>query len=138
MNLTSGLFRMVKACLDAIAESAAGSAAHPSILEIWLLKLEGYLPDITHCGECHRGFNEKDSVFMGPTLYSMPAVQPGRRLRLANRLQTQLRATQSWRPMFLPGISRAPSEHPQKRWRANASTIGRVLERQPRLRSTFQ
>src|ERR1051325_9281127 len=46
------LFRMVKACLDAIANSPADLQLTLRYFEIWLLRLQGFLPDLRRCGEC--------------------------------------------------------------------------------------
>src|SRR6267143_7028931 len=49
------LFRMVTACLDAISDSQPDLQIILRYFEVWLLKLEGFLPDLRCCGECHRG-----------------------------------------------------------------------------------
>ena len=62
------LFRMVKACLEAICESQSDLQIILRYFEVWLLRLEGFFPDVRHCGECHRPFNEKEPAFMNADL----------------------------------------------------------------------
>lgn len=134
------LFRMVKACLDAISESQPDLQLILRYFEIWLLKLEGYLPDIRHCGECHRGFDEKELAFMGAdTLFRCRSCSQGSGAALSRRLQTQLRATQKLAPYVFAKESReVPASIHREMAELTHQLIGRVLERQPRLRSTFQ
>jgi DNA repair protein RecO (recombination protein O) len=134
------LFRMVKACLDAISESQPDLQVILRYFEIWLLKLEGYLPDIRHCGECHRIFDEKEPAFMGAdTALRCRSCSRGNGAALSSRLQTQLRATQKLAPYAFAQESRAvPANIHREMAELTHQLIGRVLERQPRLRSTFQ
>lgn len=134
------LFRMVKACLDAIAESQPDLHLILRYFEIWLLKLEGYLPDIKRCGECQRSFSEKDSAFMGSDLvFRCRQCSQGAGAALSNRLQTQLRATQKLAPYVFAKESRElPASIHREMAELTHQLIGRVLERQPRLKSTFQ
>lgn len=133
------LFRMVKACLDAISESQPDLQIILRYFEIWLLKLEGYLPDIRHCGECHRVFDETEPAFMGAdTLFRCRSCSQGSGAALSRRLQTQLRATQKMAPYPFAQESRAmPASIHREMADLTHQLIGRVLERQPRLRSTF-
>src|SRR2546421_5354904 len=105
------LFRMVKACLDAISESQPDLQVILRYFEIWLLKLEGYLPDIRHCGECHRIFDEKEPAFMGAdNALRCRSCSRGNGAALSSRLQTQLRATQKLAPYaFAPESAAVPA-----------------------------
>jgi DNA repair protein RecO (recombination protein O) len=134
------LFRMVKACLDAICESQPDLQIILRYFEIWLLKLEGYLPDIRHCGECHRPFDGKEGAFMGAdTLLRCRSCSQGIGAALSRRLQTQLRATQKLAPYVFAKESRTvPASIHREMAELTQQLIRRVLEREPRLRSTFQ
>src|SRR5437762_5757888 len=134
------LFRMVKACLDAICESQSDLQMILRYFEIWLLRLEGYLPDMRRCGECHRAFDQQEVTFVNTDLvFRCHACSHGGSGALSLRLQNQLRATQKLAPFVFAQESR---EIPESIHREMAELthrlIGRVLERQPRLRSTFQ
>src|SRR4029078_1424093 len=48
------LFRVVAACLEAIAESPSDLQAVVRYFEVWLLKIEGFLPDLKRCPDCSR------------------------------------------------------------------------------------
>src|SRR6266550_4134634 len=86
------LFRMVTACLDAISESQTDLQIILRYFEVWLLKLEGFLPDIRRCGECHRTFDETVLAFMGPDLMLRCSVcSQGAGRGLSKSLQAQLR-----------------------------------------------
>jgi len=134
------LFRMVKACLDAICESQSDLQIILRYFEVWLLKLEGYLPDVRHCGECHQPFDEKEPAFMNADLgFRCCRCSHGAGDALSRRLQTQLRATQRLAPYVFAQESRAvPASIHREMAELTHKLIGRVLERQPRLRSTFQ
>jgi DNA repair protein RecO (recombination protein O) len=134
------LFRMVKACLDAISESQPDLQIILRYFEVWLLKLEGYLPDVRHCGECHRAFDENEAAFMNADLvFRCRRCSHGTGNALSKRLQTQLRATQRLAPYVFAQESRAvPASIHREMAELTHQLIGRVLERQPRLRSTFQ
>jgi DNA repair protein RecO (recombination protein O) len=134
------LFRMVKACLDAICQSQTDLQIILRYFEIWLLKLEGFLPDIRRCGECHRGFDDTEAAFMSADLvFRCRACSQGAGSALSRRLQTQLRATQRLAPYVFAQESRTvPASIHREMAELTHQLIGRVLERQPRLRSTFQ
>jgi DNA repair protein RecO (recombination protein O) len=133
------LFRMVKACLDAICESQSDLQVILRYFEIWLLKLEGFLPDIRRCGECHRGFDEKESAFVNSDLMFRCRQCSHGGSALSKALQTQLRATQKLAPYVFAQESRTvpPNIH-REMAELTHRLIGRVLEKQPRLKSTFQ
>jgi DNA repair protein RecO (recombination protein O) len=134
------LFRMVTACLDAISESQDDLQIILRYFEVWLLKLEGYLPDIRHCGDCHRMFDEPELVFLGSDLtLRCRECSVGRGSALSRTLQSQLRATQRMAPYAFAKESReVPATTHREMAELMHRLIGRVLEKQPRLRSTFQ
>ncbi len=134
------LFRMVKACLDAICQSQAELQLVLRYFEVWLLKLEGYLPDLRRCGECQRAFDENETAFMNSdSVFRCRSCSQGSGSALSKRLQTQLRATQRLAPYAFAQESRdLPANTHRELAELTHQLIGRVLERQPRLRPTFQ
>lgn len=48
------LFRMVRVCVEAAAESPSRAEAVARYFELWILKLSGFLPDILSCVDCRR------------------------------------------------------------------------------------
>lgn len=53
------LYRMVAACIEALHRKPESAAGVVTYFELWLLKLSGFLPDISSCGGCRR---ELDSI----------------------------------------------------------------------------
>jgi len=134
------LFRMVKACLNAIAQSPADQQAILRYFEIWLLKLEGFLPDIKRCAECHEIFDNSERVFIGSDLaLRCRSCSQGMGQPLSNKLHTQLRATQKLAPYVFAQESRdIPAKIHREMAELTHQIIGRILEKQPRVRPTLQ
>ena len=133
------LFRMVKACLEAVATSPSDLQTVLRYFEIWLLKLEGFLPDIKRCAECHLTFEENRIAFVGSDLVlRCRSCCQGTGTALSDNLHRQLRATQKLGPCVFAEESRKVSvETHREMAELTHSLLGRVLERQPRMRSTF-
>jgi len=134
------LFRMVKACLDAISQSQPDLQIILRYFEIWLLKLEGYLPDVRRCGECQRAFEEKEQAFMSLDLaFQCRRCSLGGGRAVSQKLMTQLRASQRLSPLkFAQECRIAPTSIQRELTELTHQLVGRVLERQPRLKSSFQ
>ncbi|HKO97070.1 MAG TPA: DNA repair protein RecO [Pyrinomonadaceae bacterium] len=133
------LFRMVTACLDAIAQNESDLQIILRYFEVWLLKLEGFLPDIRHCGECGKVFEGTDAPFLGlDIMLRCAACSQGRGSVVSRRLQQLLSATQKQAPAIFAKESReVPAATRREMAELTHRLIGRALERQPRLRSTF-
>jgi DNA repair protein RecO (recombination protein O) len=134
------LFRMLKACLNAVADSPGDLQTILRYFEVWLLKLEGFLPDIRHCSECSRDFNESEMAFIGSDLAlrcrSCGQVSDKALSRLVHQ---RLWATQRLAPEVFAKESHEVSPRTLREMgELTHQLIGRVLERQPRLRPTFQ
>ena len=134
------LYRMVKACLDAISDSQADLQVILRYFEVWLLKLEGYLPDVRRCGECDREFSDSELAYMSiDSVFRCRECSRGVGRSLSRSLQTQLRATQKLAPHpFAQASHEVPSSIHREMAELTHQLIGRVLEKQPRLRSTLQ
>jgi DNA repair protein RecO (recombination protein O) len=134
------LYRMVKACLEAFTQSPADLQLVLRYFEIWLLKLQGYLPDIRRCGECHQEFTEISGALLNLDLVlRCRRCSQGPGNAVSRKLQTQLRATQKLPPQsFVQASHEVPDAVSREFAELTHQLIGRVLERQPRLRSTFQ
>ena len=63
------LYRLVKAALEAIGEEKDLWLVL-RYFEVWLLKLMGYFPDLSHCASCHQVIGQNNSVFL--TVEGMP------------------------------------------------------------------
>jgi DNA repair protein RecO (recombination protein O) len=49
------LFRMLRACVEALADDPEAAPAIFAYSELWALRITGFLPDFTVCGGCGRG-----------------------------------------------------------------------------------
>jgi len=134
------LYRMVKACLATVSESQPELQTILRYFEVWLLKLEGYLPDVRLCGECHREFSDTELAFVGiDSVFRCRNCSRGIGRSLSRRLQTQLRATQKLAPdLFVKASHEVPVSIHREMAELTHQLIGRVLEKQPRLRPTLQ
>jgi DNA repair protein RecO (recombination protein O) len=133
------LFRMVRSCLAAIAESPADLQTILRYFEVWILKLEGFLPDIKKCADCHQVFTETGTAFIGPDLLiRCRSCSKTTGTALSRRVHIQLRATQKLAPYAFAQESRdVPAKTQREMAELTHRLIGRVLEREPRLRPTF-
>jgi DNA repair protein RecO (recombination protein O) len=133
------LFRMATACLEAIDQTPTDLQSILRYFEVWLLRIEGFLPDLQRCAECHRVFATDETVFMGSDLaLRCRACSQGRGSVLSKRLHSQLRATEKLPPVRFAEQSRDVSSQIKKEMaELTHQIIGRVLERLPRIRPTF-
>lgn len=58
------LFRMVKACVEALAATPDAAKVILRYFEIWLLRLAGSFPDVGACGVCGRVVTSGQPVFL--------------------------------------------------------------------------
>src|SRR5215831_12493438 len=106
------LFRMVKACIEAAGLSPSDLQSVLRYFEVWLLRLEGFLPDLSRCAECHRLFAETEAVFVGTasTLRCQSCGSNDQDQRLSRSVHYQLRATLKLAPgPFAEGLRNASS-----------------------------
>lgn len=139
-HVNEKLYRMVKACIDAISASQQDIPVILRYFEIWLLKLEGYLPDLGRCAECGWLFDEQRTAFLSSDLnFRCRACTSGSGNAVSKRLQMQLHATQKLAPFAFAKESReVPASIHREMAELTHQLIARVLERQPRLRPNFQ
>lgn len=133
------LFRMVRACLDAIAEAPQELQLILRYFEVWILKLEGFLPDLRRCAGCHQLFGDDDlPVISGSELSCKRCVQ-GKGEVLSRRAYEAVRSTQSSSPIAFVEQSRQTPIHVQRELaELTHQIIGRVLERGPRVQPMLQ
>jgi DNA repair protein RecO (recombination protein O) len=58
------LYRMVKACIDALASFADRPDMVVRYFEVWLLRLAGLFPDLRDCAQCNRRFVDNELVYV--------------------------------------------------------------------------
>ncbi len=139
-HVNEKLYRMVKACLEAISQSQQDLPLILRYFEVWLLKLEGYLPDLRRCAECGSIFDDTRVAFLASDLsFRCRNCSNGGGNAVSRRLQQQLRAAQKLAPVvFSQESSEVPASIHKEMAELTHQLIARVLERQPRLRPNFQ
>lgn len=130
------LFRMALACFEAVAETPDDLEAVLRYFEVWLLKLEGFLPDLRTCVNCGNAFTAEEVVYLGSDL-SLRCHQcgQGRGKAVSKSLRTHLRSTEKQSPAkFAEGAREVSSDTKRQMAEMTFQIIGRVLERMPRVR----
>ena len=128
------LFRMALACFEAASETPADLDTVLRYFEVWLLKLEGFLPDLRVCANCQKQF-EDEAVYLGPDL-ALRCLQcsNGRGRAVLKPLRTQLRTMEKLAPAkFAEGAREVSKDTRREMAELTFHIIGRVLERMPRV-----
>ena len=133
------LFRMASACLEAVAAYPEDLQTVLRYFEVWLLKIEGFLPDLRRCAECHRSFTSDESVYLGRDLgLRCSACREGRGGAMSKALHAHLRTVEKLSPTRFTEESRGmTTEAKREMAELTHQIITRVLERLPRVRPTF-
>jgi DNA repair protein RecO (recombination protein O) len=121
------LFRMAIACFEAVSETPEDLDAVLRYFEVWLLKLEGFLPDLRTCANCQKAFVDDGAVYLGPDLSLRGAV--------SKSLHAHLRTAEKLSPAKFAEAAREVSKETKREMaELTFQIIGRVLERMPRVR----
>jgi DNA repair protein RecO (recombination protein O) len=129
------LFRMALACFEAASETPGDLDAVLRYFEVWLLKLEGFLPDTRVCANCQKAFVE-ETTYLGPDL-SLRCSQcsNGRGGAVSKQLRSHLRTAEKLSPAkFAEGARDVSKDTKKETAELTFHIIGRVLERMPRVR----
>ena len=129
------LYRMALACFEAASQSPEDLEPVLRYFEVWLLKIEGFLPDLKACANCHGAFSD-ETVYLGNDL-SLRCAQcsSSRGNAISKHLHAQLRATEKLPPaQFAVSAREASSTTKKEMAELTFQLIGRVLERMPRIR----
>jgi len=129
------LFRMALACFEAASETPDDLDAVLRYFEVWLLKLEGFLPDLRNCAGCQKTFGD-EVVYLGSDL-SLRCAQcsQSHRNAISKRLRTHLRATEKLSPAkFAEGAREVSNDTKKEMAELTFHILGRVLERTPKIR----
>ena len=133
------LFRMALACFEAASETPDDLEAVLRYFEVWILKLEGFLPDLRVCANCQRAFDE-EVVYLGSDL-ALRCVDctQSRNNPISKRLRTHLRSTEKLSPAkFAEGAREVSSDTKKEMAELTFQILGRVLERTPKIRLRVQ
>jgi len=129
------LFRMVNACLEAVAASPSDLPLIIRYFEVWILRLEGFLPDLRCCSDCQRPLKGETGISLSRELGLLcRGCAQGKGEVLSSLAYSRLCATQSLSPTVFVQDSKGLSNaiHVELAELMHRM-IGRVLERKPRI-----
>jgi DNA repair protein RecO (recombination protein O) len=133
------LYRMALACFEAVSQAPADLEWVLRYFEVWLLKLEGFLPDLRACANCGNAFAGEDPIYLAPDL-SLRCLKcaEARGRAIPTSVHQQLRTTEKLSPAkFAEGAREVPVATRKELAQLTYQIISRVLERLPRARPTF-
>lgn len=133
------LYRMALACFEAVSQTPADLEWVLRYFEVWLLKLEGFLPDLRRCASCENSFDRDEPIYLGADL-SLRCLKcsQARGRAIARSVQQQLRTTEKLSPSkFAEEAREVPATTRKELAQLTYQIISRVLERMPRARPTF-
>jgi DNA repair protein RecO (recombination protein O) len=133
------LFRMATACFEAVSKAPTDLQSILRYFEVWLLKIEGFLPDLRHCAECHQNLNPEAPVYFSSDFgLRCRSCSEGRGGTVSKHLHAHLRTTEKLPPTkFAEEARTVPTQTKRELAELTHQIIGRVLERLPRVRPTF-
>jgi DNA repair protein RecO (recombination protein O) len=133
------LFRMVKACLEAVSTTPDDLQALLRYFEVWLLRLEGFLPDIKRCADCHRVFQTNETVLIATDLaLRCQSCSPVGSHSLPRAVHARLLAALKLAPGAFAEESRTtPPKTLRELAQLTEQIIRRVLERELRTRPSY-
>lgn len=135
------IFRMIRACLEAIAQAPENLRHITRYCEVWLLKLAGFLPDLRACVNCKKPLNgNRESSYLG-TDGALRCAECAHRSDLAVSFEaaTHLRATQRLAPVdWARSVSPVSETVLKELSQITQRLITRALERLPRGRATVE
>ena len=135
------IFRMIRACLEAIAATPENLRHITRYCEVWLLKLSGFLPDLRNCVNCKRSLREKgERAYLG-TDGAMRCEACAYKMDLAVSVEAtaHLRATQNLAPGdWAHSLSNASESALKELSQVTQRLITRALERLPRGRAAVE
>lgn len=133
------LYRMASACFEAIAQTPTDLQLIIRYFEIWLLKIEGFLPDLKRCAECHRAFEEGENTYMANDLVlRCRQCTDTFGSAVSKRLHAHLRNMEKLSPAkFAEGSRNVSSDTKRELAELTHQMITRVLERLPKVRPSL-
>ena len=126
------LFRMVRACLEAISDAPADLSTYTRYFEIWLLKLAGFLPDVRACANCRAPLEGAVALNAGSQLLCGVCAQGGGQT-LSPQTHALLRQAMHMPPeVWAAAETAATGEARQELAQLTRRLIAKALERTPR------
>ena len=130
------LYRMALACFEAVAKTPDDLESVLRYFEVWLLKLEGFLPDVRSCFECRKSLGAEAAVYLGKDqVVRCFECSKGRGTAISKRVHELLRSMEKVSPAKFAEAAREVSKDARREIaELTFQLIGRVLERMPRIR----
>jgi DNA repair protein RecO (recombination protein O) len=133
------LFRMVNACLEALALSSEDFPAILRYFELWLLKLAGFLPNLGACTDCGRRLQGEGMVYLNMDGRARcKTCSKGQGTPLSGEAHAQIEAAQRLSPQDFARNARTAT--PTTRGEIEQMTrrlIERILERELRAQASL-
>jgi len=128
------LYRMVKACIDALASFADRPDMVVRYFEVWLLRLAGLFPDLRDCSECNRRFVDDELVYIdSEARQQCRACSHGMGSVLSSQIRRRLAATQKLAPVeFANSSAELSAEAQTELAEFTHRLLVRAMERRPR------
>jgi DNA repair protein RecO (recombination protein O) len=135
------VFRMLRACLEAVASAPEALRQITRYCEVWLLKLSGFLPDLRSCLNCKESFGEsKEKAYLGID-GALRCVRCAHKADMPLGVETlaHLRNTQRLTPAdWAQNTAKASETALKELSQVTERLITRALERLPRGRATVE
>jgi DNA repair protein RecO (recombination protein O) len=133
------LFRMVRACVEALAEEPLSLQAVVRYFEVWTLKLGGFFPEMGACADCGRALREEPDAYLNAE-YKVRCGQCSHSLgtALGRETRAQIRSIQRLPPLeFARAASESAARTATELAALTQGLIRRILEREVRGQATF-
>jgi recombinational DNA repair protein (RecF pathway) len=128
---------MALACFEAASETPADLDAVLRYFEVWLLKLEGFLPDFARAQTVIELSVVKEAIYLGPICRFVVRNVQWARWCSSKRFMHSCEQRRSFRRQSLRKEAREVSKETKREMaQLTFQIIGRVLERMPRVRPT--
>jgi DNA repair protein RecO (recombination protein O) len=132
------LFRMVSACLNAIAASQEDSQTILRYFEVWLLRLAGFLPDLRSCTECRAPLAGREVYLNAEARPRCSDCSRGAGAVLFEETRESILATQRLSPTDFATATRSVPERGREQLRDIIHRLlVNALERRPRVSSSW-
>jgi DNA repair protein RecO (recombination protein O) len=128
------LYRMVKACIEALASFADRPDMVVRYFEVWLLRLAGLFPDLRDCAQCNRRFVDDELVYVDSEAQQQcRACSHGMGTVLSSEIRRRLAATQKLAPVdFANSAAELSADAQTELAEFTHRLLVRAMERRPR------
>lgn len=135
------MFRMVRACVEAIAQTPANLPAIVRYYELWTLRLAGFLPDLRTCANCRRRLKtEGEVVYFNPeSALTCSLCTDGIGMRINADAHAHLRSMQDASPgIWAQALTGHPPSVDQELAQLTRRLITNALEHIPRGHASYK